>query len=71
MSVQCVPSFYRRPHRTGGEVSLDRIAQDAVRRRRRKLLISVLEVALGDLVAMDGVQATRKVIARFYDQLDL
>lgn len=52
-------------------MSLDRIAQDAVRRRRRKLLISVLEVALGDLVAMDGVQATRKVIARFYDQLDL
>lgn len=52
-------------------MSLDRAAQDAVRRRRRKLLISVLEVALGDLVAMDGVQATRKVIARFYDQLDL
>lgn len=52
-------------------MNLDRAAQDAVRRRRRKLLISVLEVALGDLVAMDGVQATRKVIARFYDQLDL
>lgn len=52
-------------------MSLDRIAQDAVARRRRKLLISVLEVALGDLVALDGVQATRKVIAKFYDQLDL
>lgn len=52
-------------------MSLDRIAREAVRRRRRKLLISVLEVALGDLVALDGIQATRRVIARFYDQLDL
>lgn len=51
-------------------MNLDRTAQDAVRRRRRKLLISVLEVALGDLVAMDGVQATRKLVVHFYDQLD-
>ena len=51
-------------------MSLDRIAQDAVKKRRRKLLISVLEVALGDLVALDGIQATRKVIVHFYDQLD-
>lgn len=51
-------------------MNLDRIAEEAVKRRRRKLLISVLEVALGDLVAMDGIEQTRQIIRRFAEQLD-
>jgi hypothetical protein len=51
-------------------MNLDRIAEDAVKRRRRKLLISVLEVALGDLVALDGISETKKALAKFQDQLE-
>ena len=51
-------------------MNLDRIAEDAVRRRRRKLLISVLEVALGDLVTLDGISGTKKALAKFQDQLE-
>lgn len=52
-------------------MNLDRAAQDAVKRRRRKLLLSMLEVALGDLVALDGIHETRKVLSRFQEQLEL
>lgn len=49
---------------------LDKAAHDAVRKRRRQLLINVLEVALGDLVELDGVEATRRAIDRFREQLE-
>lgn len=51
-------------------MNLDRVSEEAVRKRRRKLLISVLEVALGDLVDLDGIEATRKTIQKFNEQLD-
>ena len=51
-------------------MNLDRIAREAVKKRRRKLLVSVLEVALGDLVALDGIEATRETIQKFNEQLD-
>ncbi len=47
----------------------DAQAEEAVKKRRRKLLTSVLEVALGDLVALDGIEKTRKYLREFERQL--
>lgn len=46
-------------------------ARRAVKRRRRKLIMNSLEVMLGDLVEMDGVPATREVLIKFLEQLEM
>jgi hypothetical protein len=51
-------------------MNLDRAAREAVRKRRRRLLINVLEVALGDLVELDGIEATKRAIDKFRQQLE-
>ena len=50
---------------------LDRASQEAVDRYRREKLISLVEVLLGDLVALDGIEPTKAVLQKFKDQLDL
>jgi len=52
----------RHPRLKGRHMNLDRIAQDAVDRHRRLLCHKVLELALGELVALDGVSEARKAI---------
>lgn len=47
----------------------DAQAEEAVKKRRRKLLISVLEVSLGELVALDGIEKTRQYLWEFERQL--
>ena len=49
---------------------LDRACQEAVDRYRREKLIGLVEVLLGDLVALDGVDATKAVLQKFSDQLE-
>ena len=48
----------------------DKAISDIVNRMRREKLIGLVEVLLGDLVALDGIDATKKVLARFQDQLE-
>lgn len=43
-------------------MNLDRIAQDAVDRHDRLLAHKAIELALGKLVALDGVPAVRKML---------
>jgi len=50
-------------------VNLDRIAQDAVDRHRRLLCHKVLELALGELVQMDGIEKVKKYLNEFERQL--
>jgi len=47
----------------------DTQAEEAVRKRRRKLLLSVLEVSLGDLVALDGIYKVKEYLNSFQQQL--
>jgi hypothetical protein len=47
----------------------DEQAIEAVKKRRRKLLLSVLEVSLGDLVEMDGIEKVKKYLNEFERQL--
>lgn len=47
----------------------DAQAEEAVKKRRRKLLTLVLEVALGDLAALDGIEKTREYLREFERQL--
>lgn len=47
----------------------DAQAEDAVKKRRRKLLLSVLEVSLGDLVALDGIDKVKEYLNSFQQQL--
>ena len=49
--------------------NLDRIAQDAVDRHRRLLCHKVLELALGELVALDGISGARKAILAYAREL--
>lgn len=49
----------------------DAEAEKAVKRRRRKLIMNSLEIMLGDLVGMDGVPATREVVLKFLEQLEM
>lgn len=44
-------------------------AEQAVKARRKRLLLNTIEVALGELVAMEGVAGTRAIILRFARQL--
>lgn len=48
-----------------------RLTAKAIKARRRKLIINSLEIMLGDLVAMDGVEATKDVLAKFVEQLEM
>jgi len=48
----------------------DEQAIAAVTRRRRRLIMVALEVMLGDLVAMLGIDGTRKILKGFLEQLD-
>lgn len=50
---------------------LDKACRAAVDRYRRERLILLIETLLGDLVALDGIEATKTVLARFQDQLEL
>jgi hypothetical protein len=47
----------------------DEQAIKAVKKRRRKLLLSILEVSLGDLVEMDGIEKVKKYLNEFERQL--
>ena len=47
----------------------DAQAEEAVKKRRRKLLLSVLEVSLGDLVAIDGIEKVKEYLNNFQRQL--
>lgn len=47
----------------------DAQAEEAVKKRRRKLLLSVLEVSLGDLVALDGIDKVKEYLNSFQQQL--
>jgi hypothetical protein len=55
--------------RAEGEGMTDEQAIEAVKKRRRKLLLSVLEVSLGDLVEMDGIEKVKKYLNEFERQL--
>lgn len=48
----------------------DKAITSIVTRMRREKLIGLVEVLLGDLVALDGIDATKQVLARFQDQLE-
>jgi hypothetical protein len=48
---------------------LERAAENAVKARRRKLLMNTIEIALGELVAMEGIPGTREIVLRFARQL--
>ena len=50
---------------------LDRACRQAVDRYRREKLIGLVEVLLGDLVALDGIEPTKVVLQKFQDQLEL
>jgi len=47
----------------------DEQAIKAVKKRRRKLLLSILEVSLGDLVDLDGIDKTKEYLNSFQQQL--
>lgn len=49
---------------------LERAAQQAIERRRRRQLAVLLEVALGDMVALDGIEKTKLVLRHYLTQLE-
>lgn len=49
---------------------LDRAVAAVLARIQRRKLIGLVEVLLGDLVALDGVEATKGVLKKFQDQLE-
>lgn len=49
--------------------NIDDLVRKAVRRRRIRHLTVLLEVALGDLVALEGLDATRRRLREFERQL--
>lgn len=48
----------------------DKAITDIVNRMRREKIIGLVEVLLGDLVALDGIEATKGVLQKFSDQLE-
>lgn len=48
----------------------DDAARLAVAKHRRLLCVKTLELALGELVALCGVEETKKALKRFQDQLE-
>ena len=65
-----------RPRDEGEAVSdqhrrnLDHLAQRVIAARRRRRLMDLLETVLEDLVALDGIDATRAKLKQFSDQLE-
>ena len=55
--------MYKRMYMTDAQ------AEEAVKKRRKKLLLSVLEVSLGDLVALDGIDKVKEYLNSFQQQL--
>ena len=51
------------------ERPIDRAAQAAIDRHRRLLCHKVLELALGELVALDGIQGARRAILVYAREL--
>jgi len=49
---------------------LDRVVTSIQRRMEREKLIGLIEVLLGDLVALDGIEATKEVLQKFQNQLE-
>lgn len=49
---------------------LDRLAQRVIAARRRRRLMDLLETVLEDLVALDGIEATRARLKQFSEQLE-
>lgn len=49
---------------------LDRLAQRVIAVRRRRRLMDILETVLEDLVALDGIDATRQRLDQFREQLE-
>lgn len=49
---------------------LDRAVEGICRRMQREKLIGLIEVLLGDMVALDGIEATKAVLRKFQDQLE-
>ena len=49
--------------------SIEDAAKKAIEKHQRLLHAKVLELVLGDMVAMDGVSATRKKLKWYYDHL--
>lgn len=50
--------------------NLDRLAQRVIAARRRRRLMDLLETVLEDLVALDGINATRQRLDQFREQLE-
>lgn len=53
-----------------GHRNLDKAIKAIQDRMQREKLIGLIEVLLGDMVALDGVEATKAVLAKFQDQLE-
>lgn len=49
---------------------VDKACREIIDRMRRRKLVGLIEVLLGDLVALDGVEATKAVMKNFQDQLE-
>jgi hypothetical protein len=54
---------------TGKHERIERVAKAIMDRNRRKRLMYILETVLEDLVELDGIPETSKVLAKFQDQL--
>lgn len=50
--------------------NLDKAISTIIDRMRREKLIGLIEVLLGDMVALDGIEATKDVLRKFQDQLE-
>lgn len=48
---------------------LDEIAEEAVKRHQQLLYNKVLELALGEMVAMEGISETRRKLLWYYEHL--
>ena len=51
-------------------MNLDRAARDAVERHDRLLCIKTVELALGKLVSMYGVEAVKDILRTYLTQLE-
>lgn len=51
--------------------NVDKACREIIDRMRRKQLTGLIEVLLGDLVALDGIEPTKAVLRKFQEQLEL
>jgi hypothetical protein len=49
---------------------LDKAIASIQQRMEREKLIGLIEILLGNMVALDGIEATKAVLAKFQDQLE-